>query len=65
LALLALEIGFDDEVLVPGLRWVAFASAVLAVGALPGLVDIDTPLASARRYASRELRRNLRRGWLF
>jgi dTDP-4-amino-4,6-dideoxygalactose transaminase len=48
LALLALEIGFDDEVLVPGLRWVAFASAVLAVGALPGLVDIDTPLASAR-----------------
>jgi|ERR1700733_1584267 len=42
LALLALEIGFDDEVLVPGLTWVACASAVLAVGALPVLVDIDT-----------------------
>lgn len=41
LALLALEVGPGDEVLVPGLTWVACASAVLAIGAVPVLVDID------------------------
>lgn len=41
LALLALNVGPGDEVLVPGLTWVACASAVLGIGAVPVLVDID------------------------
>lgn len=40
-ALLALGIGFNDEVLVPGLTWVACASSVMSIGAIPILVDID------------------------
>jgi dTDP-4-amino-4,6-dideoxygalactose transaminase len=39
--LLALGVGFSDEVLVPGLTWVACASTVLSVGAIPVIVDID------------------------
>jgi dTDP-4-amino-4,6-dideoxygalactose transaminase len=41
LALLALDVGPGDEVLVPGLTWVACASSVLAIGAVPVLVDIE------------------------
>ena len=41
IALEALGIGPGDEVLVPGLTWVACASAVAGVGAVPVLVDID------------------------
>lgn len=41
IALEALEVGYGKEVLVPGLTWVACASSVLAVGAVPILVDID------------------------
>ena len=41
-ALQALGIGAGDEVLVPGVTWVACASAVVAVGAIPVLVDIDS-----------------------
>lgn len=41
LALLALNVGPGDEVLVPGLTWVACASAVLGIGAVPILVDVD------------------------
>ena len=37
----ALGIGPGDEVIVPGLTWVACASSVLRVGAVPILVDID------------------------
>lgn len=39
--LLALGIGFGDEVLIPGLTWVACASTVLSIGAIPVMVDID------------------------
>lgn len=39
-ALLALDIGPGDEVIVPGLTWVACASAVMRVGAMPILVDV-------------------------
>lgn len=39
-ALLALGVGWGDEVIVPGLTWVACASAVLRVNAVPVLVDI-------------------------
>jgi dTDP-4-amino-4,6-dideoxygalactose transaminase len=40
-ALEAVGIGYGDEVLVPGLAWVACASAVARVGAIPVFVDID------------------------
>jgi dTDP-4-amino-4,6-dideoxygalactose transaminase len=40
-ALEALGVGPGSEVLVPGLTWVACASAVAGVGAVPVLVDID------------------------
>ena len=40
-SLLALGVGPGDEVLVPGLAWVACASSVVSVGAVPILVDIE------------------------
>ncbi|AZQ74428.1 DegT/DnrJ/EryC1/StrS family aminotransferase [Streptomyces luteoverticillatus] len=40
-ALEALDVGPGDEVLVPGITWVACASSVLRVGATPVLVDVD------------------------
>jgi len=40
-ALQALGIGAGDEVLVPAVTWVACASAVIAVGAVPILVDVE------------------------
>jgi dTDP-4-amino-4,6-dideoxygalactose transaminase len=40
LALLALDIKPNDKVIVPGLTWVACATSVLSVGAIPVLVDI-------------------------
>jgi dTDP-4-amino-4,6-dideoxygalactose transaminase len=41
LALEALDIGPGDEVVVPTMTWVAPATAVLRVGALPVLADVD------------------------
>lgn len=41
IALQALGIGPGDEVIVPGLTWVACASAVCHVGAVPMLADVD------------------------
>jgi len=41
LALEALDIGFGDEVIVPGLTWQATAAAVLDVNAVPVLVDVE------------------------
>lgn len=41
LALQALGVGAGDEVVVPALTWVATASAVLAVNAVPVLADVD------------------------
>lgn len=41
IALQSLGIGSGDEVIVPGLTWVACASAVCHVGAIPILADID------------------------
>jgi len=40
-ALLALEVGPGDEVIIPGLTWVACASAVLRVNGVPVPVDIS------------------------
>jgi L-glutamine:2-deoxy-scyllo-inosose/3-amino-2,3-dideoxy-scyllo-inosose aminotransferase len=41
LALEALDIGYGDEVIVPGITWQATASAVCDVNAVPVLVDVD------------------------
>lgn len=41
IALEALGVGHGAEVLVPGLTWVACASAVAGIGAIPVLVDVD------------------------
>ncbi|MFD9477515.1 MULTISPECIES: DegT/DnrJ/EryC1/StrS family aminotransferase [Streptomyces] len=41
IAMEALDVGYGDEVIVPGLTWVASASAVLNLNAVPVLVDID------------------------
>lgn len=41
IALQALGIGPGDEVVVPGLTWVACASAVVNLGGIPVLVDVD------------------------
>ncbi len=41
LALLALEIGVGDEVIVPDITWVATAAPVIYVGATPTFADID------------------------
>jgi dTDP-4-amino-4,6-dideoxygalactose transaminase len=41
IAMRALGIGAGDEVIVPGLTWVACPAAVLRVGAVPILVDIE------------------------
>jgi dTDP-4-amino-4,6-dideoxygalactose transaminase len=41
IALQALGVKYGDEVLVPGLTWVACASSVLACGAVPILVDAE------------------------
>ncbi len=41
LALEACDIGFGDEVIVPGLTWQATAAAVLDVNAVPILVDVE------------------------
>jgi 8-amino-3,8-dideoxy-alpha-D-manno-octulosonate transaminase len=40
-ALAAFEVGPGDEVLVPGYMWVSCISAIVRLGAIPRLVDID------------------------
>jgi dTDP-4-amino-4,6-dideoxygalactose transaminase len=40
-ALEAAGIGFGDEVLVPGMTWIATASAVLTAGGVPVFADLD------------------------
>ncbi|MDD3998182.1 MAG: DegT/DnrJ/EryC1/StrS family aminotransferase [Sphaerochaetaceae bacterium] len=42
LALEALDIGYGDEVIVPGLTWQATAAAVVDVNAIPILVDVKS-----------------------
>ncbi|MBK9991860.1 MAG: DegT/DnrJ/EryC1/StrS family aminotransferase [Verrucomicrobia bacterium] len=37
----ALDVGFGDEVIVPGFTWVAPAIAVLSVNAVPVIVDVE------------------------
>jgi dTDP-4-amino-4,6-dideoxygalactose transaminase len=42
--LVALKVGPGDEVIVPGYTWISTASAVIAVGAVPILAEIDDSL---------------------
>jgi dTDP-4-amino-4,6-dideoxygalactose transaminase len=52
LAMLGLGIGPGDEVLVPGMTWVACATSVLCIGAIPIIVDVDpTSLAMSLEAA--------------
>ena len=59
MALEACEVGAYDEVIVPGVSWVASASAVLGVNAIPVLTDVDPetgcldPVALERSITSR------------
>lgn len=59
IALQAVGVRRGDEVLVPGLTWVACASAVANLGAVPILVDVDpatlamSPAAAAAAITSR------------
>ena len=41
IALAAFEVGPGDEVMVPGYMWVSCISAIVRLGAIPRLVDID------------------------
>ena len=59
IALEALGVGYGNEVLVPGLTWVACASSVLAVGAIPILVDIDPDsLCMSLEFAKKAITKN-------
>jgi L-glutamine:2-deoxy-scyllo-inosose/3-amino-2,3-dideoxy-scyllo-inosose aminotransferase len=53
-ALEALEIGFGDEVIVPGMTWVAPAIAVLSVNATPVIVDVEEDTFCMSASAARE-----------
>jgi perosamine synthetase len=59
LALVALEIGPGDEVIVPSFTWIATANAVLYCGATPVLCDVDPltnnidPASAAAKVTSR------------
>lgn len=54
-ALVGAGIGPGDEVLVPAYTWVATAAAVLAVGAVPVLVEIDETLTMDPVDAERKI----------
>lgn len=54
-ALVGVGVGPGDEVLVPAYTWVATAAAVIAVGALPVLVDIDETLTIDVADADRKI----------
>lgn len=59
MALEACEVGAYDEVIVPGVSWVASASAVLGINAIPVLTDVEPetgcldPVALERAITSR------------
>lgn len=53
IAMLGLGVGPGDEVLTPGLTWVAAASSVACIGATPILVDIDPDTLAMSLEAAR------------
>jgi dTDP-4-amino-4,6-dideoxygalactose transaminase len=54
-ALIGLGIGPGDEVIVPAFTWIATASAVLAVGAVPVLAEVDDSLTLDPLDAERKI----------
>ncbi|SDM19850.1 dTDP-4-amino-4,6-dideoxygalactose transaminase [Methylobacterium phyllostachyos] len=54
-ALVAAGIGPGDEVLIPAYTWVATAAAVVAVGAIPILVNIDESMTIDAREAEAKI----------
>jgi 8-amino-3,8-dideoxy-alpha-D-manno-octulosonate transaminase len=53
-AMQALGIGYGDEVIMPSFTFVASFEAVLSVGAVPVLVDVDDTLTMSRlQYGKR------------
>lgn len=59
-ALAALGIGPGDEVLVPAYTWMASATAVLSVGAIPVLCEVDETLALDPHDVEKKLTPNVR-----
>lgn len=53
IAMEALGVGAGTEIIVPGLTWVACASAAAALGAVPVLVDVDPQTLSISADAAR------------
>ena len=59
-ALAGLGVGPGDEVVVPGYTWLATASSVLAVGAIPVLAEVDETLALDPADVERKIGPNTR-----
>lgn len=55
IALEALGVGVGSEVLVPGLTWVACASSVARIGAIPVLVDVENDTLCMSVEAARKV----------
>lgn len=59
-ALVGLEIGPGDEVIVPGYTFMATATAVLAAGAIPVIAEIDDTLTLDPADVERKINKNTR-----
>jgi len=55
IALAAMQVGPGDEVLVPGYLWVSCLSAIVRLGAIPRLVDIDDTFCMSPRDLERKI----------
>lgn len=58
--LVGMGIGPGDEVIVPGYTWMATATAVLAVGAIPVIAEVDETLAIDAEDVRRKITPNTR-----
>lgn len=59
-ALVGMGIGPGDEVIVPGYTWMATATSVLAVGAIPVIAEVDETLALDPEDVRRKITPNTR-----
>ena len=57
IAMAALGVGAGDEVLLPGYLWVSCLSAIVRLGAIPRLVDIDNTFCMSPEDLQRKLSR--------
>lgn len=58
--LVGMGIGPGDEVIVPGYTWMATATSVLAVGAIPVIAEVDETLALDPEHVRRKITPNTR-----